>query len=347
MIPVKNIYYMLAYAFSALRSKGYASIAAEEFDNAEDLLEAILTKGINQQVKRGLKRDYVSTREDTRSPKGKIDVSSSIKMNSQIKGRLHCEFDEFTENNYLNQILKTASNKLLRSKISKDRSKALKRALSYLSAGDLLDERKIAWNHRYDRNSRTYQMLVSVSHLVIRGLIQTENAGNLKIEVFDEEVMSRLYEKFVLEYFRTEHGKELSATAPFIPWALDDDYDNLLPAMRTDITLERRELDSKNILIIDTKYYTHLLQTRFSRHSIHSENLYQIFAYVKNMEAGLAAQEIEHRISGMLLYAKTDESISLDESYKMSGNQIAVRTLDLNQPFELIRQQLDSIVKTI
>ena len=53
MIPVKNIYYMLAYAFSALRSKGYASIAAEEFDRTEDLLAAILTKGINQQVKRG------------------------------------------------------------------------------------------------------------------------------------------------------------------------------------------------------------------------------------------------------------------------------------------------------
>ena len=26
MIPVKNIYYMLSYAFSALRSKGYASM---------------------------------------------------------------------------------------------------------------------------------------------------------------------------------------------------------------------------------------------------------------------------------------------------------------------------------
>ena len=46
MIPVKNIYYMLSYAFSALRSKGYASIAAEDFDNAEDLLAAILAKGI-------------------------------------------------------------------------------------------------------------------------------------------------------------------------------------------------------------------------------------------------------------------------------------------------------------
>lgn len=50
-------------------------------------------------------------------------------------------------------------------------------------------------------------------------------------------------------------------------------------------------------------------------------------------------------MSGMLLYAKTDETIQPDNSYIMSGNRISVKTLDLNVPFEKIKEQLDSIVK--
>lgn len=47
----------------------------------------------------------------------------------------------------------------------------------------------------------------------------------------------------------------------------------------------------------------------------------------------------------MLLYAKTDEDVQPDGAYQMSGNQISVRTLDLNQPFETIRSQIDGIAE--
>ena len=41
MVPVKNVYWMLAYAFKALRSEGYADLATEDFPSAADLLAAI------------------------------------------------------------------------------------------------------------------------------------------------------------------------------------------------------------------------------------------------------------------------------------------------------------------
>ena len=50
-------------------------------------------------------------------------------------------------------------------------------------------------------------------------------------------------------------------------------------------------------------------------------------------------------ISGMLLYAKTDEEIYPNNEYQMSGNKITVRTLDLNCDFESIAAQLDNIVQ--
>lgn len=49
-------------------------------------------------------------------------------------------------------------------------------------------------------------------------------------------------------------------------------------------------------------------------------------------------------ISGMLLYARTDETIQPDNVYQMSGNKISVKTLDLNQDFSEIAAQLNAIV---
>ncbi len=45
----------------------------------------------------------------------------------------------------------------------------------------------------------------------------------------------------------------------------------------------------------------------------------------KNKEIELSAQP--HEVFGMLLYAKTDEAVLPNNSYKMSGNTISVKTL--------------------
>lgn len=47
----------------------------------------------------------------------------------------------------------------------------------------------------------------------------------------------------------------------------------------------------------------------------------------------------------MLLYAMTNERIQPDSDYVMSGNKIRVKTLDLGQDFEVIKEQLDGIVE--
>ena len=63
MIPIQNIYYMLSYAFQVLKQSNYEEIASEKFDHAQDLFAAILSKGVAQQLKRGLHREYVTKHE--------------------------------------------------------------------------------------------------------------------------------------------------------------------------------------------------------------------------------------------------------------------------------------------
>ncbi len=339
MIPIQNIYHMLAYAFQVLREQGYKSIATEEFHNVAELCAAILAKGISGQLKRGLGREYIEQTEALSTVRGRIDISESIKTQSIHKQQLVCSYDEFSVNSYLNRIIKTTMELLLRADISKARKKELKKLLVFFGEVDPLDVHQIDWNIRYNRNNQTYRMLISICYLVVKGLLQTNSDGSTKLMDFlDEQRMHRLYEKFILEYYRKEHP-ELNASASQIPWALDDGMSDMLPIMQSDITLSKDD----TVLIIDAKYYSHTTQMQYDVHTLHSGNLYQIFTYVKNKEAELG--DAQHTVSGMLLYAKTDEQVQPDQIYHMSGNKISVRTLDLNQDFPEIARQLDGIAE--
>ena len=85
MIPIKNVYYMLSYAFKILNKQGYKKVATEKFENFADLCSAILINGTSSLIKKGLGREYVLKTETTAAVKGKIDISSSIKEQSMIK----------------------------------------------------------------------------------------------------------------------------------------------------------------------------------------------------------------------------------------------------------------------
>ncbi|OUP20185.1 5-methylcytosine-specific restriction endonuclease system specificity protein McrC [Lachnoclostridium sp. An196] len=339
MIPIQNIYYMLSYAFQVLNEQGYKNIATEQFYNMADLCAAILIRGISSQLKRGLGREYISETETLSALKGKINVPESIKTMTMLRNQMVCTYDEFSVNSKMNQIIKATVMLLMHTNISKQRKKELRKQIIFFSEVDDIDVYMIDWNIHYNRNNQTYRMLISICYLVIKGLFQTNKNGTTRLMDFlDEQRMCRLYEKFILEYYRKEHP-ELIANASRIPWQLDNDMDDMLPVMQTDIMLSRGE----KFLIIDAKYYSHMLQTRFDTHTIHSANLYQIFTYVKNKEEELSDKP--HVVSGMLLYAKTDEGIFPNYTYQMSGNTISVKTLDLDCDFEKIAEQLDEIVE--
>ena len=335
--PVKNVYYMLSYAFNSLNFKEYNKVKSEDFDNIYDLFSELLTIALNKQIKQGLYRDYIEVDETTSSIRGKINITESINELSFINKKLNCTYDEFSVNSYLNKIIKTTLTILLKAPISKEKRRPIKNILLYFRDVGYIDTNNINWQIRYDRNNQDYRMIIGICYLTLKGLLQSDKKGDKKLmEFFDDMRMSRLYEKFILNYYRKEHNY-LKAYSPQIEWQLDDDFGDLLPKMQTDITLE---YDDK-ILIIDAKYYSKSMQSYYDTKTIHSHNLYQIFTYVKNKEA-----EVDDEVSGMLLYARTREDVQPDHDYSMSGNRISVKTLDLNQDFDVIKKQLDNIVES-
>lgn len=335
-ILIKNIYYMLTYAFQSLRQSNYDLVAAEEFENIHDMFATILGKGVASQLKQGLYREYILQEEELFVLRGKLNIQGTIRNKIQHKQKLSCEYDELSENSLLNQILKTTMQVLVRQKTVKQEHKVvLKKNLVFFDNVDVIEPSQIKWDKiRYQKNNQSYRMLMNVCYLVISGLILSTDKGEVKLATFlDDRAMHSLYEKFILEYYRYHHP-EYKANPDTIPWDIDDGMIEFLPAMVTDITLKY----GGRTLIIDAKYYAHTMQSQYDVQSIHSGNLYQVFTYVKNLDKNNTGN-----VAGMLLYAKTQEQITPNNKYSMGGNTIWVKTLDLNLPFSQIAEQLEKI----
>lgn len=332
---------MLVYAFKVLQQKNYKDMETVRFDNAQNLFAAILAQGIGQQLKQGLYKEYIDQKGDLSVLHGKISFPGTIRNQIAHRQQLHCEYDELSENNLLNRIIKTTALILIGSnEVKKEYRQRLRNEMLFFSSIGEVEPSSIRWSDlRFHRNNQTYFMLIGICRLVLNSMLQTEDDGSYKLAAFeDSQEMSHLYEKFLLEYYRREH-QELKASASQIRWALDDGLQASLPIMQSDIMLQR----GNSVLIIDAKYYAHNMQVQYNKRTIHSGNMYQIYTYVKNKEFELEKSGEPHKVSGMLLYAKTVDIIQPDSVFQMHGNQITVRTLDLYQPFEKIKQSLDGI----
>ena len=340
-IVIRNIYYMLSYSFRGLDRPQYREIATEPFENVENLFAAILAKGVAQQIKQGLYREYIGKSEMLPVIRGKLDLPGTIRNRIRREPKAACEFDELTEDNLLNRILKTGMNVLVRSrKVEPKWKAALKENLVFFDGvGELTSFGIPRGRIQYQRNNLHYEMLVNLCFLLLDKQLQTTDKGKKRLATFSDEDLARLYERFVYEYYRQEHPELSARFQTQVKWDLSVETERThLPAMNTDTVLQKGE----KTLVIDTKFYGHILKSSRidSQKKLPSANLYQIFAYVKNMDAGATGN-----VSGLLLYAKTNELEAPECDFNMSGNWIHVRTLDLNLDFSEIRNQLDKIAE--
>lgn len=189
---------------------------------------------------------------------------------------------------------------------------------------------------KFHRNNSSYRMLVGVCQLIVKGLLIKNESGQEKLASWLQgEEMYQLYEKFVLSYY-LRHHPEFKPRSAHIEWDLAGEVVGYLPRMISDIMLESGD----RTLIIDTKYYQktmHVNSLHDSRKYI-SNNLYQIYAYVKNRD-----RHGTGNVAGVLLYAKTDEEDTPNHDYVIGGNRICLKTLDLNQDWKEIVEQLEAL----
>ena len=338
-ILIRNIYYMLTYAFTDLKHKHYENIAKEEFDHIYDMFAEILCKGMSMQIKRGLYRAYIDKRENLQTLHGKMNLQGMIKNRIRRQTSIYCEYDELSVDNILNQILKFTAMALIREgSVEQKRRDALRRLMPYFSHVSDISKSDIHWNLlRYGRNNLSYRMLMNICYFILDGMLMTTKTGEYKMSTFSEEHMNILFENFVRNFFKVECKDVCVDPKRKIEWDIHHETEcaiEFLPEMHSDIILHKGD----KTFIIDTKYYGKTLSTHYEKKTIHSANLYQIYTYVKNYDKDQSGD-----IAGMLLYAKTGEEVTADMFVTLGKNNFWAKTLDLNQEFDIIKQQLDAI----
>lgn len=336
-IPIQNIYYMLSYAYKNLKINENVLKDSISYDNVYNLFARILINILKAIKKRGFYKGYISKNDNLHSPKGKINISESIKTNSLVNKQLNCQFDEFSENVLFNQIIKTTMENLIRNKnVDKSLKKDLKKFLPFFKQINTIDlNDKIFHDLTWNRNNSYYSLAITICELIYTFKLPEDSLkGEILFKDFIknyEKELAHLYENFVFNFFKNEL-KDVKVYKPHIYWNLGSkqDCDKYLPIMKTDIVLE----NSHSQLIIDTKFYKNFLE----KGKLNSANLYQISSYIAN-------SDFKGEVEGMLLYASLGEDINLE--YNINGKKIYIKTLDLNQDWQLIDSRLREIADLI
>jgi 5-methylcytosine-specific restriction enzyme subunit McrC len=334
LIPIKNIYNLLCYAWNKLAERDFVEVSAEESPDLLNLLARVLLNGTKTLLKRGLAQQYLTEIQLYQGIKGKLEIGQSVQKNLFQKGLAVCEFDELSVDILANQILKTTLLNLYKTDgLEKTLRREIKSIIWRMNEVSEIQIADIAFKQiKINRNSSFYDFLLNISELVYQNLLPTQEKGAFKFKDFlrDERQMARLFEQFIRNFYKIE-VPEARVFREDLHWKMKGENGAFLPKMQTDISIK---LGGRK-LIIDAKYYTETLQKYYNAEKIHSQHLYQLFAYLKNQENPQA--------EGILIYPTTEKSLSL--TYTHEGHKISIETLNLNQDWQEIRADLLGILK--
>jgi len=342
-IPIENIYYLLCYSWNQLDASNRIRVSASDYTQYIDLFAKVLNNGCSYILKRGLDRTYKNEFEELTQVHGKIDFKNNLRNLSVPSLRLHCDFDELSQDILHNQIIKATLNKLLRVK-NLDRSIRLELLEVYkrfLHISDIA----LTSNHfakvNLHRNNLFYRFVLNVAFIIHENISLNEDTGSYEFIDFvrDEKKMAKLFEHFVRNFFKEAlRNSDFNVGSETIMWNVTQKGDNnidFLPIMKTDISLT----SPNRKIIIDTKYYAECLNEYYDKEKIISANLYQMYAYVKNAEVqGGSAINSE----GLLLYPTVSKEHSITNI--IDNHKITIKTINLNQHWRLIRNDLLEII---
>ena len=339
-IPVQNLYYLFLYAWDKLEAGQAVDVGGVESPDLKNMFAKVLTNGLKHLIRRGIRRDYIPICEDLSRLRGRVNFADSMENIMRRAPRLNCEFDELKLDIPENQVLKATVSRLTQvENLDKEIAHELRlRLKSFHEVSDVRLSRQTFRQVQIHRNNAFYDFLIKVCELFFEATLPEGDEGLYKFSdiLNDKQKMALVFEAFVRNFLRLEQD-EFRVTPLQMEWdaARPNEQLHMLPVMRTDIHLKSAD----RCVIIDTKYYSETLQTRYDKKKLRSKHLYQMFAYLKNSER--LGPEYEYS-EGILLYPAVGEKV--DFKAKIDGHPVRVCTVNLDQDWRLLRKDLLALV---
>jgi 5-methylcytosine-specific restriction enzyme subunit McrC len=341
-IPVRNVYYLLCYAWDRLEALGLTDVDAVPGNRTENLLGQVLRDGVAHLVRRGLDRGYVETDEEGRRLRGKIRLSETMQRVLLPSGRVACLVDEFSYDVPHNRVIKAAMSRLTELPSLDDGLRVSLRD-HCRRMQDVTDIELTPCAFRtvqLHRNVARYAFLINVCRLVERSFVPEGSVGRRRFHPFtaNEQEMGLLFEAFVRNFLRREQDTFRVAAAR-VPWdvqPLGGTDLTWLPDMRTDVLLT----NASRRVTIEAKYYAAPYQSHRGSRKLISSHLYQLLTYLTQLRATDGPEPM-----GVLLYAGAASDQRLD--YRLGGHTVMVRCLDLDQEWRDIHQDLLGLAREL
>ncbi len=350
-IPIRNIWYMLLYAWKELPIWNYSNLAEiEEAPTLDALLAIILMKLVQQRLRIGLGGSYVDIHNRAlRGIRGRIDFAASLKLRTFERGQAVCTFEQYSANAPKNQIIRSTLARLVKigqfgpnhglaEKLRHD----LRWLTSCLDGIDLIELKPdVIRRQQLGRNDGDYRLMLAICELILQRQLPTESDGKRRLPAINRDalVIHRIYERFVANFYQA-HLKGWSVT-PHKRISWHEKYANqFLPSMEPDLVLEE-EL-SGLIIVLDTKFTAHsLIENRWGKQVFDSSHLYQLYAYLKTQEH---LSDEYQKATGILLYPAIHPELS--ETIHLHDHIMRIECIDLSASWQDIERNLLSVISS-
>ena len=341
-IPVRNWWHMLLYAWDLVDLSGLFDAKWERAPDLRALLTQILAELTNRQIRRGLRGDYVDRSEALKTGRGGIDFNRTLSDLLLYKGQLHCEYQEYSLNVPRNQIIATTLQRQMRrgfEKINDDRRREvivdverLVRMMANIDDVGLSRSLIATEMRKLGANEREYKLMLRICEMLYEPRMpqESENEGGESFRNWIRDRRNEIFESFVANFYTLRlSGRGWRVSTQLTQrWHVtsDDDENSLgLPIMRPDIVLT--SIDQSKRIIIDTKWYGSVTSGYFGSMTVHSANLYQMYAYLASQDQ---ESDAHRKATGILLYGQTREGERKLRT-RIDEHPFWVETLDLMQ----------------
>jgi 5-methylcytosine-specific restriction enzyme subunit McrC len=322
--------------------------AAESSPDLLGLLSRILVETTRGLLKKQLGRTHSQRRGLLNGIRGRVEFGESIKHCAFDRAAAYCSYPELVIDTLKNRIIRSTLNRLatdprLHDVDSIQESKLrheIRAAVRMMHGVELIRITVSDFSRlQIGRNDRDYALPLAICALVHRLEMPTEHSGDRALTSLlrDEITFHALFESFVRNFYRV-HLTQYDVKREMLQWN-DELGCELVPAMRTDISIIGKAAPRKR-LIIDTKYsIATLVAAPYGKARFKSENLYQLYAYLRTQED---LSDAHRRAEGMLLYPTT--GCDVDASMLVQGHRIRVATVDLAATWNDIEARLLALI---
>lgn len=210
-IILKNLIFMLSYTKKLdIKTNDNAKLSTEKNPFIEILIREFATS-LFESLKRLTPKRYVREEENLNYLKGKIKFSENIRYNCTNQAKFYCEYDEFSENNLLNQLFLFVSTCLYNISNNSYNKKTLKFIINYYSDISFVrfDKFKVS-KIKLTRNQELFKKTFKLAKMFVEQTsvdLSKNKFENITL-VWD---MNKLFEEFVYEILKRQTSLSVSA----------------------------------------------------------------------------------------------------------------------------------------